>query len=198
MSSYDGAVAQLGEHLLCKQGVAGSIPVRSIADSLPDPPTPLTTTTDRVPAVGEVAPDFTLPSTAAEPITLSSFRGMKNVLLAFFPLAFSGVCTKEICAFRDDVERFANADTVVIPISVDSTYALKAWKAQHAVPLEMASDFKRDVTVAYGILHPERFYSQRAYFLIDREGVIRWAHVETTPGERREDDEILAQIAKLG
>src|SRR5262245_21505228 len=115
------------------------------------------TSTDSVPAVGELAPDFTLPSTGAEPLTLSSLCGHKNVLIAFFPLAFSTVCTKEICAFRDDVERFASSDTIVIPISVDSTYALKEFKDKHAVPLEMASDFKRDVTVKYGLLHPERF-----------------------------------------
>jgi peroxiredoxin (alkyl hydroperoxide reductase subunit C) len=147
----------------------------------------MTLTEQRVLAVGEHAPDFTLPSTSDEAITLSAFRGRKNVLLAFFPLAFSGTCTKELCAFRDDFERFETAETVVIPISVDSTYSLKEFKAKHQIPLEMASDFKRDVSVRYGVLHPERFYARRSYFLIDREGVIRWVHVETVPGAHRPD-----------
>jgi peroxiredoxin (alkyl hydroperoxide reductase subunit C) len=158
----------------------------------------MTLTERHMPSVGDIAPEFSLPSTGDEPITLSSFRGRKNVLLAFFPLAFSGTCTKELCAFRDDFERFETADTVVIPISVDSTYALKEFKAKHRIPLEMASDFKRDVSERYGVLHPERFFSKRSYFLIDREGVIRWAHLETVPGEHRPDDELLERIRALG
>ncbi|MEP7345254.1 MAG: redoxin domain-containing protein [Gemmatimonadaceae bacterium] len=153
--------------------------------------------TDHVPAVGETAPDFSLASTSDRPIALADYRGKKSVLLAFFPLAFSSVCTAEMCAFRDDVEKFASEDVVVIPISVDSTWSLKEFKSKHSIPQELASDFKRDVARLYGVLHTERFFSKRAYFLIDREGIVRWAHVETTPGERREDAEILAQIGAL-
>ena len=153
--------------------------------------------TDHVPAVGETAPDFSLASTADKPIALADYRGKKNVLLAFFPLAFSTVCTAEMCAFRDDVEKFTSEDVAVIPISVDSTWSLKEFKSKHSIPLEMASDFKRDVARLYGVLHPERFFSKRAYFLIDRDGIVRWAHVEATPGERRDDAEILAQIGAL-
>lgn len=153
--------------------------------------------TDHVPAVGETAPDFSLPSTTSTPIALADYRGKKNVLLAFFPLAFSTVCTAELCAFRDDIERFATADVEVVPISVDSTWTLKEFKSKHSIPLDMASDFKRDVSRLYGVLHPERFFATRAYFLIDTEGTVRWAHVEANPGERRDDAEILAQIGAL-
>ena len=102
-----------------------------------------------------------------------------------------------MCAFRDDVEKFTSEDVAVIPLSVDSTWSLKEFKSKHSIPLEMASDFKRDVARLYGVLHKERYFAKRAYFLIDRDGIVRWAHVEATPGERRDDAEILAQIGAL-
>jgi len=151
-----------------------------------------------MPQPGQLAPDFTLPCTNGESVTLSSYRGEKNVLLAFFPLAFSRVCTTEMCAFTEDYEQFAGHDVVVHPISVDSHYALKEFKAKHAMTVDMLSDFKRDVTTLYDVLHPERFYAQRAYFLIDKQGVIRWAHVEEHPGLRRENTELITEIEMLG
>lgn len=150
----------------------------------------------RIPSVGQTAPDFTLPSTSNTPVTLSSMRG-RNVLLAFFPLAFSSTCTAEMCAFRDDFDQFASQGVSVIGISVDSHHVLREFKAMHKMQSELLSDFKREVTIQYGLLHTERFFSNRAYFLIDRAGVIRWAYVEETPGTRRENAEILAAIAKL-
>jgi peroxiredoxin (alkyl hydroperoxide reductase subunit C) len=151
----------------------------------------------RVPAVGEIAPDFTLPSTTGEMVTLSSYRGKKNVLIAFFPLAFSSVCTAELCAIRDDFDQFTSAEVEVLPISVDSTYSLREYKAKYSLATDMLSDFKRDVSTAYGVLLPEKFYSNRSYFLVDKAGVVRWAHVEEVPGKRRENAEILAEIARL-
>jgi len=149
-----------------------------------------------VPSIGSAAPDFTLDSTGG-PVTLSSFKGKQNVLLAFFPLAFTSTCTAELCAFSDDYSAFAGQDVAVLPISVDAVPSLKEFKAKHAMTVELASDFKREVSVAYGVLHPERFFSQRAYFLIDKRGVLRWSFVERTPGTRRENEEILAEIGKL-
>ena len=150
----------------------------------------------RAPAVGELAPDFTLPSTTGQPLTLSSFRGRKHVLLAFFPLAFSGTCTAEMCAFTEDFDQFASRDVEVIPISVDSKYALKEWRAKLGMQSEMVSDFKREATMAYGVYLPEKHYANRAYFLIDKRGIIRWLHIEEHPGKRRENAEILAAIAR--
>lgn len=150
-----------------------------------------------VPAVGSVAPDFTLDTTSGAQVTLSGFRGMSNVLLAFFPLAFTSTCTAEMCAFTDEYSEFERQDVVVIPISVDAVPSLKAYKKQYAMAVELASDFRRDVSRAYGTLMEHTYFSNRAYFLIDKQGVLRWAHVEETPGHRRENAEILAEIAKL-
>jgi peroxiredoxin len=155
-------------------------------------------TEQRVPAVGDTAPDLTLPSTSGEKVTLSSFRGKSNVLLAFFPLAFTSTCTAELCAFSDDWDALAATGTVVLPLSVDSIPTLKEFKAKHAMKADLLSDFRRDVSRRYGVLREDTFFSQRAYFLVDRDGIVRWAHVEETPGQRRENREILERIAALG
>ena len=149
-----------------------------------------------VPAVGSEAPDFTLPSTVGSAVTLSKLRG-KNVLLAFFPLAFTSTCTKELCDMRDDWDQFATDDTVVIPISVDSTPTLKEFKHKYSLKSDFLSDFKREVAVKYGVLIEDRFYSNRAYFLIDKGGVLRWVHVEDNPSEKRSNAELLEQIAAI-
>jgi peroxiredoxin len=147
--------------------------------------------------LGAVAPDFTVPSTGGGEVRLSEFRGHRNVLLAFFPLAFTSTCTAELCAFSDDFERFAGAGTVVLPISVDSVPALKEFKAKHKMKLDLLSDFKRDASRAYDVLLADKFFAKRAYFLIDREGRLRWQHVEAELGQRRDDEELLEQIRTL-
>ena len=149
-----------------------------------------------VPAVGSPAPDFALPSTAGKETRLSSLRG-KNVLLAFFPLAFTSTCTQELCDMRDDWDQFADADTVVLPISVDSTPTLNEFKGKYSMKSDLLSDFKRDVARAYGVLLEDRFYSTRAYFLIDKSGIIRWEHVEANPSQKRSNDELFTQIRAL-
>lgn len=147
------------------------------------------------PAVGSVAPDFTLPSTAGRDVTLSAFRG-KNVLLAFFPLAFTSVCTREMCEFSEDYARYGNAATDVLPISVDSIPTLKEFKVKERIGVDLLSDFKREVSRRYGVLL-DSFFSARAYFLIDRRGVLRWSFVEETPGTKRGTAELLEQIDRL-
>ena len=149
-----------------------------------------------VPAVGQQAPDFTLPSTSGEKLTLSSLRG-KPVLIAFFPVAFSSTCTAELCERRDNHDQFLQRGVVVLPISVDSTYSLKEYKAKHAMKVDLLSDFRRDVSRLYGVLLDDRFYSQRAYFLLDADGVIRWVHVESNPDHKREDVELLEAIDRM-
>jgi peroxiredoxin len=151
--------------------------------------------TATLPAVGSPAPDFTLPSTAGTDVTLSSLRG-KNVLLAFFPLAFTKVCTQEMCALTEDYDRFRDANTEVLPISVDSIPTLKEFKAKERISVELLSDFKRDVSRRYGTLIEEKFFSNRAYVLIGPDGLVRWAHLEDTPSTRRENRELLAQLEK--
>lgn len=146
---------------------------------------------------GQPAPDFTLTSTAGTPVALSSLRG-SNVLIAFFPLAFTSTCTAELCEMRDDFDQFERRGTVVLPVSVDSVPTLKEYKAKYGMHVDLLSDFKRDVSRAFGVLNEEKFYANRSYFLIDRAGIVRWAYVEANNGERRPDAELLSQIDALG
>jgi peroxiredoxin len=149
-----------------------------------------------LPAAGSVAPDFTLPSTSGSEVTLSALRG-KNVLLAFFPLAFTRVCTTELCSFSEDLDAFRDANTEVLPISVDSIPTLREYKSKERMTMDLLSDFKREVSRRYGTLLEDRFHSNRAYILIDGEGIVRWTFAEDTTGNRRENAELLDRIRAL-
>jgi peroxiredoxin len=155
-----------------------------------------TMTQNAPPSVGTPAPDFTLPSTSGERVTLSRLRG-QPVLVAFFPLAFSPTCTAELCEMRDDWSAFESHGLVVLPISVDSTYSLKEYKQKYSMKVDLLSDFKREVSIRYGVLNEDRFFSNRAYFLIDRDGIVRWAHVEANPSHKRTNQEILAEVERM-
>jgi peroxiredoxin len=149
------------------------------------------------PQPGEVAPDFTADSTSGSPVTLSSYRGKQNVLLAFFPLAFTGTCTKELVCFTEDFDQFAGRGVEILPISVDATPSLREFKNKLHIQTDLLSDFKREISRAYGVLNEERFFANRVYFLIDKEGKVRWSHVERNNGERRENSEILEALQLL-
>jgi len=150
-----------------------------------------------MPTIGQPAPDFTLPSTAGKDVTLSSFRGKENVLVAFFPVAFSGTCTKELCSFSVDLPRFRTAGTRILPISVDNVASLSAFKEKERMSVDLLSDFFRKTVRDYGVLIEEKGFAKRSYFLVDKQGVLRWSHVEEHNGLRREDAELLEQIGKL-
>ena len=151
-----------------------------------------------IPAVGSVAPAFTLNTTSGAAVTLASFRDKKHVLLAFFPMAYTGTCTKEVCAFSEDYGAFASKDVEVIPVSTDAVPSLAAFQAQTKSTVAFASDFKRDASRAYGVLNEEKFFANRAYILIDKSGVVRWTYVEENNGQRRENSELFTAIATLG
>lgn len=147
--------------------------------------------------IGDPAPDFTLPSTSGSDVSLAGFRGRSNVLLAFFPLAFTSTCTAENCAFSEDFDQFQTTGTVVLPISVDSVATLKEYRAKYQMKQDLLSDFKRDVSRSYGTLLEDKFFANRSYFLIDKQGVLRWMHTEVKLGDRREDAELLRAIRSL-
>jgi peroxiredoxin len=146
---------------------------------------------------GAPAPDFTLPSTEGGTERLSRHRGETNVLLAFFPGAFTTACTAEMCAFSDDLDQFTSAGTHVYGVSVDSLPTLVAFRKAHGIGIHLLSDFTRAVCRGYGTLDEERFSSRRAYVLVDRDGAVRWTYVESDLDHRRETTELLAQIRKL-
>jgi peroxiredoxin len=148
--------------------------------------------------VGDRAPDFELDSTAGEKVRLADFKGKKNVLLAFYPLDFTAICTNENCAFSTDYSQFEGKDTAVLPISVDSIPTHKEFRAKHEMSHHLLSDFLRKTSADYGVLIPERNFTQRAYFLIDKDGVVRWKHVEAELGHSRSNQELLDEIGKLG
>lgn len=147
--------------------------------------------------VGDSAPDFTLPCTTGEDVTLSSFRGDSNVLLAFFPLAFTGVCTAEMCDFSNDFAEFETVDAKVLGISVDSLPTLNEFRAKNGIAVDLLSDFKREVSRKYGVLLEDQFFAKRSYFIIDKDGIVVWLHVEEELGHKRDDRELLQRLAQL-
>jgi peroxiredoxin (alkyl hydroperoxide reductase subunit C) len=149
-------------------------------------------------AAGTAAPDFTLPSTSGETVTLSSFRGKRNVLLAFFPAAFTGTCTSEMCEFSEDYGIYGGHNTEVLPISVDQVPSLRAFQSQEHYDVQVLSDARREVRLAYVVLDDTRYNSRRSYFLIDTEGIIRWVHAETQGGAKRDTAELIRQVEALG
>ena len=140
-----------------------------------------------VPAIGQMAPDFTLFDSAKNKVSLQDYKGKKVVLL-FFPLAFTSVCTKELCYVRDNITLFNNIDAQVLGISVDSLYTLAKFKEEQGLNFPLLSDFNKEVSKAYGALYDEFSYgmkgvSKRASFVIDRQGTIQYAEVLANAGD---------------
>jgi peroxiredoxin len=123
--------------------------------------------------IGDPAPDFTLPSTTGEKVKLSDFKGKKNVVLAFYVLAFTGGWTKELKAYQADIAKFEGTDTQVFGISVDSVPANKRFAQDIGVTFPLLSDFKRTVVKDYGIFNEAQGFGNRATFVIDKQGIIQ-------------------------
>jgi len=139
--------------------------------------------------VGSLAPDFTLTSHERQPMTLSALRGRPTVL-AFFPAAFSSVCTKELCTLRDSIGRLKRIDAQVIGISVDTPFALKAFHADQSLTFPLLSDFNKHVIREYGVFNEDmvglKGIAKRAVFVLDKDGVVR--HREVLEDARNEPD----------
>jgi peroxiredoxin len=155
-----------------------------------------------MPEVGSKAPEFTLPNTAREAVSLSDFKG-KNVVLAFFPGAFTGVCTNEACALRDSMAEFNGMSAEVVGISVDSPFANTGFVERNNLQFPLLSDYGRKAVNDYGIAL-ENFaglegytVAKRAVYVIDGEGTIRYAWVSDNPGVEPNYDEVKAELGKL-
>lgn len=137
---------------------------------------------------GAVAPQFSLFDTEKNKVSLADQKG-KNVVLLFFPLAFTGVCTAELCNVRDNIALFNNTNAIVFGVSVDSLFSLGKFRDEQKLNFQLLSDFNKEAASAYGVLY-ETFpafemqgVSKRAAFVIDTEGVVRYAEVCPTPGD---------------
>lgn len=131
--------------------------------------------------VGHTAPDFTLYDSEKNKVTLSELKG-QNILILFFPLAFTNTCTKELCTIRDNLSFYNNANAKVLGISVDSLHTLAKYKAEQNLNFTLLSDFNKDVSAAYGSLYEIFGYnmkgvSKRSAFVIDKAGIIQYAEV---------------------
>jgi mycoredoxin-dependent peroxiredoxin len=148
--------------------------------------------------VGQEAPDFTLKDQNREDVTLSSFRGQKSVLLVFFPFAFSGICTSELCQVRDELPSFEGDEVQVVGISVDHPFALKSWAAQEGYLFPLLSDFwpHGEVAKTYGVFNDIAGMANRGTFLVDKSGVVRFAEVNQ-PGEKRDQSAWHDAMAQL-
>jgi peroxiredoxin len=140
--------------------------------------------------VGTKAPDFTLPNQDREPVKLSEQTKSGPVVLAFFPAAFSGVCTKEMCTFRDTIGELNKMSAKILGISVDTFFALKAWADAQKLNFPLLSDFNKEVISQYGVVNPDMIglkgIAKRAVFVIDKTGTIR--HREVLEDARNEPD----------
>lgn len=138
-------------------------------------------------AVGAAAPDFTLRDQNQQPVSLTDFRGSKNVLLVFFPLAFTGICQGELDEIRDNLPRYENDDRAVLAISVGPPPTHKVWAADSGFLFPVLSDFwpHGAVSQAYGVFNADTGFANRGTFLVDRAGIVRFAEMKQ-PGEARD------------
>ena len=148
--------------------------------------------------LGQPAPDFTLPSSAGDPVTLSSYRGHSHVVLVFYPLDFSPVCSMQLPEYSGRQDDFGDAGAVVLGVNRDSLWAHKAWAAEYGIEVPLLADMNLKVARDYGVAIDERAVSQRAVFVIDREGVVRFEYVEAKTGDYTlRPEQVLAKVREL-
>lgn len=151
--------------------------------------------------IGQKAPEFSLFDSEKNKVNLADFKG-KAVLLLFFPQAFTSICTKELCAVRDDISRYSNANAQVLGISVDSVFTLGKFKEEQAYNFPLLSDFNKEVSTAYETIYHDwildmKGVSKRSAFVIDKEGIIQYAEVLDNAGEVPDFEAINKCLADL-
>ena len=152
--------------------------------------------------LGSKAPEFTLVSDTKETVSLGDYKG-QNVLVLFFPLAFTGVCTTELCTMRDDIANYKDMNTNIVAISVDSPFVLEQYKAAQNLNFPLLSDFNKEVSKGYDSLYEEfpafqmKGVSKRSAFVVDKEGVIRYSEVCASPGDLPNFEAIKETLSKI-
>lgn len=149
--------------------------------------------------IGDVAPDFTLISTEKTPVSLSDFKGKKVVVL-FFPMAFTGVCTTELCSLRDDIATYSSLNAEILAISVDSPFTLGKFKEDQKLPFPLLSDFNKTASTAYGTIYEEfvlglKGVSKRSAFVVNADGTLAYAEVLESAGDLPNFDNVKAALA---
>jgi mycoredoxin-dependent peroxiredoxin len=148
--------------------------------------------------VGQEAPDFTLSNQHGEPVTLSGFRGSKNVVLVFYPWAFTGVCTSELCELRDRIATFDNDDTTTLAVSCDAKFSLRIFAEREGFDFSLLSDHwpHGEVARRYGVFNDKAGAALRGTFVVDRSGIVRYTVLNTIP-DPRDPSEYEAVLASL-
>jgi peroxiredoxin len=153
--------------------------------------------------LGQRVPDFVLPDQNKRERKLSEFTQKGKTVLLFFPFAFSGVCDKEMCTFRDNMVKYGALGSQVVGISVDSTYTLQVFAKTYDLQFPLLSDFNKKVSKAYGALHETwvamgyKGVSKRSVFVVDGKGILRWKWVTDNPGLEPPYDEVVSALGKL-
>lgn len=154
---------------------------------------------------GDTAPDFKLKSHKFENVSLSDFKGKKNVVILFFPLVNTSVCEKELCSLRDGMEKYNDVNAEVLAISVDSAFSQKLWAERNGFNFSLLSDFNKEVAPKYGAFYDVfapgnldyKGVAKRSAFVIDKEGTVRYAEVLDNAGEEPDYNSILDTLSKL-
>ncbi|MDA4128482.1 MAG: peroxiredoxin [Thaumarchaeota archaeon] len=153
--------------------------------------------------IGQRVPEFTLPDSNRQQRSLSEFTQKGATVIAFFPFAFSGVCDKEMCAFRDNVSRLNDPGTQTVGISVDSLFALKVFAQTYNLQFPLLSDFNKKVVKAYGVLQDPwvgfgyRGVAKRSVFVVDKKGILRYRWTTDVPSNEPPYDEVVGAVNKL-
>ena len=151
--------------------------------------------------IGDKAPSFTLFSSEKKEVSLDDFKG-KNVVLLFFPQAFTGVCTTELCSMRDNIAEYEKLDAQVIAVSVDSIFTLDKYKADQKLNFPLLSDFNKTIARAYDALYEDFVFgmkgvAKRSAFVIDKTGIVRYAEVLESAGDLPNFEAVQSALAKL-